>query len=380
MENIQIEKPLRLIGNGRKTTCIDGGGVGTVVNISGGNTQISEFTIKNSGTSGNDAGIAVHSDYNLFIENSIVENNYGLKNSLPTLYNNKIYHNNFIDNIHNAYAKGNTLWDNGYPSGGNYWSDYTGVDNFSGPDQNESGPDGIGDIPYSIPGGINQEDNYPLMVPWGNSPPCTPSITGPTSGKAGIPYNYNLSSTDPNGDNVYYYVDWGDSTNSGWLGPYASGLEKTASHMWSQQGTYTIKIMAKDEHGEESNWGSLSVTMPLDLQISQSQSLLSLLRFAFANKISLLTVILQNIQITTSISEGPASSDVSQIVESDSSDASTITKITDTQSTSDTKSTVIISDESDANDITKSTDTDLDTEKSSSDQNVGNSKQLVIAK
>ena len=60
---------------------------------------------------------------------------------------NHIYHNNFINNKYvNAYDEGSNTWDNGYPSGGNYWDDYTG---------NDGNGDGIGDTPYSIPGGID---------------------------------------------------------------------------------------------------------------------------------------------------------------------------------------------------------------------------------
>ena len=61
----------------------------------------------------------------------------------------------------------NNTWHNGYPSGGNYWDDYTGVDNFKGPNQILPGSDGIGDTPYAIPFG--NEDRYPLMKPWPNS-------------------------------------------------------------------------------------------------------------------------------------------------------------------------------------------------------------------
>jgi hypothetical protein len=51
------------------------------------------------------------------------------------------------------------FWDNDYPSGGNYWSDYSGVDFNSGPYQNLTANDGIGDTPYTI-------DRYPLMAPF----------------------------------------------------------------------------------------------------------------------------------------------------------------------------------------------------------------------
>jgi len=60
------------------------------------------------------------------------------------------------------------IWDNGYPSGGNYWSDYKDADLYSGPYQNETGSDGIGDTPYTID--ANNVDRYPLMSPWSPIP------------------------------------------------------------------------------------------------------------------------------------------------------------------------------------------------------------------
>jgi hypothetical protein len=95
-----------------------------------------------------------------------------------------------------------------------------------------------------------------------NQPPSTPSITGTTNGKVGTMYPYTFTSTDPDGDNVFYFVDWGDSTTSGWFGPYPSGVQQSASHSWSQKNTYTIKVKAKDTWGAESGWGTLTVTMP----------------------------------------------------------------------------------------------------------------------
>jgi hypothetical protein len=102
-----------------------------------------------------------------------------------------------------------------------------------------------------------------------NDPPNTPTMTGPGSGTPGTTYLYKIQTTDLNGDDVYYYIDWGDNTTSGWIGPYASGVQATTTHSWSQQGTYTIMFKAKDVIGEESGWGTLQVVMPLDLQFSQ---------------------------------------------------------------------------------------------------------------
>jgi parallel beta-helix repeat protein len=77
--------------------------------------------------------------------------------------NNMIYHNNFIDNSPQACTRAGSLnvWDDGYPSGGNYWSDYNGSDSYFGPYQNETGSDGIGDTPYVID--THNKDNFPLM-------------------------------------------------------------------------------------------------------------------------------------------------------------------------------------------------------------------------
>jgi outer membrane protein assembly factor BamB len=96
-----------------------------------------------------------------------------------------------------------------------------------------------------------------------NEPPTIPTINGPISGKAKQNYNYTIVSTDPEGNNISYYVDWGDGTNTGWIGPYVSGYQLTVNHTWSKQGTYTIKAKAMDNYSAESDWGTLSVTMPL---------------------------------------------------------------------------------------------------------------------
>ena len=76
---------------------------------------------------------------------------------------NRIYYNDFVGNVRNAYISNSdsNVWDNGYPSGGNYWSDYFGTDIYLGPDQNDVGPDGIGDQPYFID--ANNIDVYPSM-------------------------------------------------------------------------------------------------------------------------------------------------------------------------------------------------------------------------
>ena len=97
--------------------------------------------------------------------------------------------------------------------------------------------------------------------------PNTPTIDGPTEGKAGVEYNYTFSTTHPEGDDVFYFVDWGDETNTGWIGPYASGEEVVLGHIWDEKGEYIVKVKAKDTDGVESNWGTLQINMPVSRNI-----------------------------------------------------------------------------------------------------------------
>lgn len=92
--------------------------------------------------------------------NNLANNSHAIQ--LWKSNDNSFYHNNFITNIRQASLMecvGNS-WDNG-PYGGNYWSDYNGTDSYSGPNQDETGSDGIGDTPYII--NKENKDNYPLM-------------------------------------------------------------------------------------------------------------------------------------------------------------------------------------------------------------------------
>ena len=112
-------------------------------------------------------------------------------------------------------------------------------------------------------GGQSSFSPAKTVVITANTPPTKPNTpTGPSSGKPGTSYMYSASTMDPNGDQLYYQWDFGDGPGS-WDGPYSSGSPVSMSHIWSAEGTYLVKVKAKDEHGAQSTWSNpLSVTMP----------------------------------------------------------------------------------------------------------------------
>jgi hypothetical protein len=120
--------------------------------------------------------------------------------------------------------------------------------------------------------GISSQTNLvPLsVVPVGNpstspnTPPEKPDIDGATNGNAGTSYIYTFNSVDLDGDDVYYYIKWGDDQTEVWDGPHVSGVDVDIAHTYVDQGTFTIEAKAKDSNGAESGWSTLQVTMPVN--------------------------------------------------------------------------------------------------------------------
>jgi peptide/nickel transport system substrate-binding protein len=110
----------------------------------------------------NNIGFNLESGGNVIYANTISENQLGI--NISNSNGNIIYHNNFINNNESAKSEQYNAWDKGYPTGGNYWSDYTGVDDKSGINQNVFGSDSIGDTNYTI--AVNNIDRYPLLQPF----------------------------------------------------------------------------------------------------------------------------------------------------------------------------------------------------------------------
>ena len=181
------------------------------------------------------------SNNNTITTNIITNNKLGIY--LPYSNNNIIYHNNFINNSeHHAttYAAGVNIWDDGYPSGGNYWDDYTGVD---------TNGDYIGDTPYSITGG-NDLDRYPLMMPYNliinQLPICTLSAN-PTSGIVPLMVTFTLSASDSDGTITQWTLD----TNNDGTPEYSNSgpPPSTQQHTYTTVGTYTTKLTVTDNNG-----------------------------------------------------------------------------------------------------------------------------------
>jgi parallel beta-helix repeat protein len=192
-ENVVVNKSITLEGANKEITIIDGGNLANTVEITADNVSLKGFTIENSKRGSTSAcgclltnvtgcrifqnnivndwnGILLNQcNGNLISENVIAMNvNSGI--SLQDSLDNTIYHNNFMDNpVQAALSNSTGIWDSGYPSGGNYWSDYT--ERY--PNATETDDSGIWNKPYFLD--ENNQDNYPLMLP---VPP--PNSTAPT--------------------------------------------------------------------------------------------------------------------------------------------------------------------------------------------------------
>jgi hypothetical protein len=127
-----------------------------------------------------------------------------------------------------------------------------------------------------------------------NNPPNKPATpNGEASGKVNVSYTYGSSTTDSDGDQIYYLFDWGDGTDSGWVGAYDSGDVCQESHIWTTKGSYSIKVKAKDAFGAESVWSdSLPITMPYSYD-KQTFQFLELLLERFPNAFPILRQLLR---------------------------------------------------------------------------------------
>jgi parallel beta-helix repeat protein len=204
---------------------------------------------------------------NKVIGNNICNNKgYGMEIRLSRDI--EVFHNNFINNDNQSLEVqdlGNS-WDNGYPSGGNYWSDYAGIDVKSGPNQDQAGSDGIGDVPYDIIGDVNK-DHYPLMTPVIISsvfPPSAPRNLQAYPGDEQVELVWEVPSSDGNSAISGYRIYRGTHTLA--LNPIdevGAVRNYTDSGLMNGQ-TYYYAVTAINEVGEgpRSNQANATPSVP----------------------------------------------------------------------------------------------------------------------
>lgn len=167
--------------------------------------------------------------------NAVCANGYGLYSNYPPVRYNRIYHNDVEGNKVQGFDLGSNFWDNGYPSGGNYWADYAGTD---------ADLDGIGDTPYVFSGG---QDKYPLMEPTIFGPPEVTAFTAPlTPIQVDTPLGVSATFDDP--DSYFSHTgtwDWDGITTTPAIIDEAT---QTASgnHIYTEPGVYTVSLTLDD--------------------------------------------------------------------------------------------------------------------------------------
>jgi len=136
--------------------------------------------------------------------------------------------------------------------------------------------------------GLKDKITKSVDVKIANTPPEI-EIYGPSSGKPGIEYEFTINVTDPDGDDNFIYIDWGDGTFTDWMGPYGSGNPEKISHIWAYKGSFLIKVAYKDTCGE-SGWSE-----PFEINIPKNKNLLVNLLLRFLERVLDLFPILKNL-------------------------------------------------------------------------------------
>jgi len=188
------------------------------------------------------------SENNTIIQNSInmsAPEGYYWHMEISRSSGNKFYYNNFIANKDQiSIYESTNVWDNGYPGGGNYWSNYTGVDSFSGPYQDQLGSDGIGDAPYVID--KYNKDRYPLMKPLSPPPPAYPLAEWIESPNYTPADERNITYIVIHVMDGYFEgtIDWFQNPDS----------QASAHYLVSQEGEIVQMVREKDIAWHAGNW------------------------------------------------------------------------------------------------------------------------------
>ncbi len=181
----------------------------------------------------------------IIVRNSVSYNEYGI--FLGSFTGARVYHNTLIDNRVQAFDDGGAnAWDAGYPTGGNLWSDYSGVDRCTGPAQDVCpAPDRIGDAPYVID--ADTLDRYPILVPADTLPAASFTVT-PERGDVTSYFWVDASnSTDPLDAPGLLEVRWDWEADGVWNTPWMT--QKLAQHRYVEPGVYTIQMEVRNTRG-----------------------------------------------------------------------------------------------------------------------------------
>ncbi len=214
------------------------------------------------------------------INNTVRANgNHGLY--LNTGTGHKIYHNNIIDNNIQVYFDEAGEWDNGYPDGGNYYSDWSGPDEHCGPGQDMHGSDGITDEPRVLGsiGGYEVLDNYPWLEPngWLVAAPRV-TLVKPTGGEAwkvGTEEEIVWTTTKGYGNINNIYIQFSNDSGETWTN-IVNETDDTGGFMWSLPEVSTneaiIRVIVHDDNNRSgyNTSGLFTIatipTAPIDLE------------------------------------------------------------------------------------------------------------------
>lgn len=193
--------------------------------------------------------LLVASDFR--IVDNLISSNTEAGISLPLSRAVQVYHNDIVNNEVQAIDRSGIAneWDSGYPAGGNYWSDYGGIDKCSGPNQTVCpDPDGIGDTPYLIEEDV--QDGYPLIEPRNvnNTAPIASFSLSHSVAVEGMVVSGDASgSWDPEDPISHLEVRWDWEDDGIWDTPWT--IQKLAEHQYSGRGTYTVRLAVRDPGG-----------------------------------------------------------------------------------------------------------------------------------
>jgi hypothetical protein len=123
---------------------------------------------------------------------------------------------------------------------------------------------------FMIP--ISMVVGEPDLQDGANQPPCAPIIIDDLKTNKNLKCDCTFYSIDPDGDDIYYHIEWGDSNTESiisqdkdryWEGPFRSGEHVTLDHEYSKRGEYEIKIIAKDRHPPDVSLESPATIVPV---------------------------------------------------------------------------------------------------------------------